>query len=185
MTRDDPDGPEKGDSEALRNIVSRVLEEQACGTQPKEPEIQQSEERGPLLGHKELAITTAHGQTCHWETSGHKVIMIRKKEQRPHCQGKPDKYTRMVTFSTDDIRPQPTQTGSDNAALMQAIQSSSVSLEGGLGNVWSEISLLHQDLRNVEKRIKSAETRITDMEDTVQTLRKEVMEIHDVNKDVA
>ncbi|KAJ1122769.1 hypothetical protein NDU88_001253 [Pleurodeles waltl] len=61
-------------------------------------------------------------------------------------------------------------------------------LEGGaeerVGEVCSEVSLLHQDLRNVAERVTIAETLISHLEETAKNLSKEMTATCVLNKDV-
>ena len=61
----------------------------------------------------------------------------------------------------------------DNAALLAAIHSSRETLEGKIGEVRSEVSLLRQDLRTVTARVTETETRISSLEDALTTMRQE------------
>ena len=82
-----------------------------------------------------------------------------------------DKYTKPVTAMLE-AEEEPA-TLPDNAALLAAIHSSRETLEGGIGEVRSEDTLIRQALRNVTDRVTAAETRISNLEDTVSTFRKE------------
>ena len=103
--------------------------------------------------------------------------MVRDKDPKPPRQGKMDKYTKpvMTTTTEDEV----VTSLPDNVALLAAIHSSRETLEGKIGEVRSEVSLIRQDLRNVTDRVTVAETRISDLEDTITTLR------HDTSRDQA
>ena len=68
---------------------------------------------------------------------------------------------------------------------MAAIQSSREVLEGRIGEVRSDVILLRQDLRNVADRVTDTDTKISELEDTVSTLRKEASTAHALVKEVA
>ena len=82
-----------------------------------------------------------------------------------------DRNTKKVTTATSGEVE--SQILPDNAALLAAIHSSRETLEGRIGEVRSEATLIRQDLTNVTDRVTAAETRISDLVDTVTTLQKE------------
>ncbi|KAJ1153445.1 hypothetical protein NDU88_006204 [Pleurodeles waltl] len=82
-------------------------------------------------------------------------------------------------FTLTDSTPVP-----DNNTLLSAIQASRGALEERMGEVHSEVSLLRQDLRKVAERVTSAESPISEMEDTVRDIRKAVSKTKVINKDV-
>ena len=73
----------------------------------------------------------------------------------------------------------------DNAALLEAIHASRDALEERIGEVRSEVTLLWQDLRNVADRVTETECRITELEDTVNTLEKDAGSTREILKEVA
>ncbi|KAJ1105215.1 hypothetical protein NDU88_002623 [Pleurodeles waltl] len=81
-----------------------------------------------------------------------------------------DCYTKVVTLLPPVAGPLETP---NNAAILSAIQSSREALEGQVGEVRIEVSLLHQGLRNMAERVTSVEARISDLEDRVQNLSRD------------
>ena len=73
--------------------------------------------------------------------------MVRDRDPKPPRQGKMDKYTKPITTVTTE--EEEATSLPDNAALLAAIHSSRETLEGKIGEVRSEVSLLRQDLRKV------------------------------------
>lgn len=62
----------------------------------------------------------------------------------------------------------------DITALLVAIMQCRTTLETKIGEVGSEVLLLRQDLRNATEHITAMETRVSEVEDSVATLRKKV-----------
>ena len=63
----------------------------------------------------------------------------------------------------------PGETESDRfAEILSAIHASRLALEGQIGGVQMEVSLVRQDLQNVVDRVTEAEGRISELEDTVK-----------------
>ena len=62
----------------------------------------------------------------------------------------------------------------NNPILLAAIQAARETLEGRIGEVRSEVSLLRQDSRHVADRVTATETRISELEDTVQILKRDM-----------
>ena len=97
--------------------------------------------------------------------------MARDKDPKPPRQWRMDKYTTpilAVFVPEEETVPLP-----DNGALLAAIHASRDTLEGRISEVRSEVTLIRQDLQNITDKVTVAETRISDLEDTVATLRKE------------
>ncbi|KAJ1154619.1 hypothetical protein NDU88_007362 [Pleurodeles waltl] len=97
------------------------------------------------------------------------------KDPRTSIQGKLDRYARALFLRTGEAEQDPPRTP-DNTVIVQVIQSSHKILEKNMGKVRSEVFLLRQGLRNVADRASTEKNRISELENMVQTLRKEVTE---------
>ena len=77
-----------------------------------------------------------------------------KEPERPR-QGKMDRYAKPTAPLLAAEVEEPALP--DNAALLAAIQSSQEALEGRIGEVRSEVTLIQQELRNVADRVMETE----------------------------
>ncbi|KAJ1155532.1 hypothetical protein NDU88_008261 [Pleurodeles waltl] len=55
--------------------------------------------------------------------------------------------------------------------ILKAIREARKAVEHKVVEVWVDISLLHQDLRNVADRVNKAETRVSSVENELTTLK--------------
>ena len=98
----------------------------------------------------------------------------------PATQSNLDKFTRSgpgggVQFPLDAKTPWEVP-ASDNQ-ILAAISDLSSSIEGRIGDLRTDLSLIRQDLRNTVDRVTEMEGRVSEMEDSQRTCQTELTEL--------
>lgn len=91
---------------------------------------------------------------------------------------------KMDSFTTFEAAPSkenpgvaPTPIATDLSTILNAISASQASVEGKIGEIKVDVSLLRQDLRNATSRIAETENRISSAEDDILHLKEQVAQL--------
>ena len=98
--------------------------------------------------------------------------MGKDKLANPTQQPKMDKYTTLVPKNPIDNPQQASSASEDKfAEILAAIHASRNALEGQIGGLQMEVSLVRQDLRNAVNRVTETEDRISGLENNIKDLQ--------------
>ena len=94
-------------------------------------------------------------------------------------QPKMDRFTTTVPRrqASPDASAEKNPDSDKLAEILAAIQTSRQALEGQIGGVQAEVSLIRQDLRNVVDRVTETEGRVSELEDTVKDLKSNLQRV--------
>ena len=104
-----------------------------------------------------------------------KATMGKDKSANPAQQPRMEKYTIPVPKNPIDNPQQASGASEDKfAEILAAIHASRNALEGQIGGLQMEVSLVRQDLRNVVDRVTETEDRISGLENNIKDLQTTV-----------
>ena len=113
-----------------------------------------------------------------WVRENHTDEMGKDKAGAQAQQYKMDKYTTSAGARKDEQKMPEEASGADKfAEILEAIQASRSALEGQIGGIQTEVSLVRQDLRNVVDRVTETEGRVSELEETVKELKTSVSQL--------
>ena len=92
----------------------------------------------------------------------------------PAAQGRLDKFARPLNGDQSSMNtPDPKDPPSTDNQILAAISDLRTSIEGRIGDLRTDISLIRQDLRNTVDRVTETEGRVSEMEDSQRSYHTE------------